>query len=134
MARSFLWATIFGTLGVITGTGLITWTYLQPLPARGSEEDEELFEEIVETLETHPLVESLREENWAEDNWYTASHNGTEKGLHFVGEQLSGTQGITMKTFKHPSQDYTMMVFFLGFGIEGWPDVVGEKRCRCVGA
>jgi hypothetical protein len=126
-ARSFFWATLFSTLGLIGGTALITWEYLQPPFESGSEEDQELFEEILETLEIHPLVETLREDCWIEDNWYSGKYNGADKGLHLVAEQLSGTQGITMKTFRHPSQDYTMMVFFLGFGIEGWPDVVGAE-------
>jgi len=26
--------------------------------------------------------------------------------------------------FKHPSNDYSVLVFFLGFGIEGWPDTI----------
>ena len=63
-----------------------------------------MFEEIVDTLENHPLVESLREEQWVEDNFYSGRLIGAGNGLHLVSERLSGTQGITMKTFRHPSQ------------------------------
>lgn len=124
-ARSVFWASLFSTFGLLAGTALITWEYMQPPFEQGSQEDQELFEEIVDTLENHPLVESLREEQWVEDNFYSGRLIGAGKGLHLVAERLSGTQGITMKTFRHPSQEYTIMVFFLGFGIEGWPDVVG---------
>jgi hypothetical protein len=124
--RSVFWATLFTTIGVTAGTALITWEYLQPPFEPGSEEDEGLYDEILETIETHPLTDSLRQANWIEDNYYAGRVNGPEKGLHLVAEKLSGTQGITMKTFKHPTQEITMMVFFLGFGVEGWPDVVGR--------
>lgn len=127
--RSVFWAVLFSTLGVSAGTALITWEYLQPPFEPGSEEDEELFEEILEALETHPLVDSLREANWVEEAYYTARINGADhRGLHLVSENLSGTRGITMKTFKHPTENYTMMVFFLGFGMEGWPDVVRDAQ------
>lgn len=126
-ARSVSWAFLFYLLGSAAGTALITWQYLQPPFERGSPEDEEMLDEIFETLETHPLVESLREDQWIEDNRYASQLTATGKGYHLVWEQLSGTQGITAKAFKHPSQECTMLVFFLGFGMEGWPDVVGSE-------
>ena len=46
------------------------------------------------------------------------------RGMYLAAENLVGTQGITMKTFKHPTQDFSMMIAFLGFGVEGWPDVI----------
>lgn len=125
-ARSLLWATLFSTLGVVVGTAFITWEYMQPPFEPGSPEDQEVLEEILDTLDTHPLVESLREEKWIEDNFYGARVVGGGRGLHLVGERLTGPQGITAKAFRHPSLEFTMLVFFLGFGIEGWPDVVGS--------
>jgi len=122
--RSVFWATLFSTLGLIAGTALISWEYIQPPFEPGSEEEQDLFEEILDTLEDHPLVLSLRHDNWIEDNFYAGRVNGALGGQHLVGEKLTGPRGITMKSFRHPSQPITMMVFFLGFGIEGWPDVV----------
>lgn len=131
-ARSVFWADLFFTLGAIAGTALISWEYLQPPFEPGSEEDQELCEEIKETLEVHPLVEGLREQNWTEENFYASRSNGAVRGEHLVGEKLTGTRGVTMKVFKHPSQPITMMVFFLGFGVEGWPDTVGHVWPRIV--
>ena len=127
-ARSVFWALLFSSLGVAAGTGLITWEYLQPQFELGSEMEQELLDEIMDAVQLHPLVDSLLQANWIEDNYYAghpspASGLGT-KGMHLVAEKLQGTQGITMKTFKHPTKEFTMMVAFLGFGVEGWPDVV----------
>ncbi|KIV85132.1 hypothetical protein, variant [Exophiala sideris] len=122
--RSVFWATLFSTLGLIAGTALISWEYIQPPFEPGSEEEQDLFEEILDTMESHPLVLSLRHDNWIEDNFYAGRVNGALGGQNLVGEKLTGPRGITMKAFRHPSQPITMMVFFLGFGIEGWPDVI----------
>lgn len=121
--RSLFWATFFGVSGLVAGTALITWEYLQPSFEPGSEEEADLYEEILETLDTSPLVEGLKEDEWIEETFYSGRLGGAA-GVHLVKEKLTGTQGITIKTFKHASQKYTMMVVFLGFGIEGWPDVV----------
>ncbi|KIW57305.1 hypothetical protein PV05_05874 [Exophiala xenobiotica] len=129
-ARSVFWADLFFTLGALAGTALISWEYMQPPFEPGSEEDQELLEEIQETIEAHPVVEGLRQDNWTEENYYAGRMNGAVRGQHLIGEKLTGTRGITMKVFKHPSQPITMMVFFLGFGIEGWPDTVRRRRVR----
>ncbi|KIW96883.1 uncharacterized protein Z519_02274 [Cladophialophora bantiana CBS 173.52] len=123
-SRSVFWAALFASLGVTAGTALITWEYLQPPFEPGSPAEQELYEEILDAMELHPLVDSLRQANWIEENYY-ATHGGIEnKGLHLVAEKLEGTQGVTMKTFKHPTQEFTIMVCFLGFGLEGWPDTI----------
>lgn len=90
--------------------------------------EQELLNEIMDAVELHPLVDSLRQANWIEEDYYT-THSGRAneprpQGMHLVAEKLQGTEGITMKTFKHPTQEFTMMVAFLGFGMEGWPDVI----------
>ncbi|ETI23206.1 hypothetical protein G647_05003 [Cladophialophora carrionii CBS 160.54] len=123
--RSVFWAILFSSLGVVAGTALITWEYLQPPFEPGSEMERDLLDEIMDAVELHPLVDSLRQANWIEDNYYAghADSIGTG-GMHLVAEKLQGTQGITMRTFKHPTQEFTMMVAFLGFGVEGWPDVI----------
>jgi hypothetical protein len=126
--RSILWAVLFGSIGIGAGTALITWEYLQPPFEPGSEMEQDLLEEISDAVELHPLVDSLRQANWIEDNYYADRHTGLHetgtKGTHLVAEKLQGTQGITMRTFKHPTQEFTIMVAFLGFGVEGWPDVI----------
>lgn len=123
--RSVFWAVLFTSIGVIAGTSIITWEYMQPPFEPGSPEEEELYEEIIETLQTHPLVEDLRKENWIEENFYiTRSHGEMQNGLNLVHERLTGTQGMTVKAFRHPTQEYSLLVFFLGFGIEGWPDTI----------
>ncbi|EHY56380.1 hypothetical protein ABEF92_006801 [Exophiala dermatitidis] len=122
--RSVLWAVLFGVLGAAAGTALITWEYLQPPFEPGSPEEEELNEEIWDTLESHPLVISLREEGWVEEDYYAGKAHGPGSGHHLVAETLTGMRGITMRVFRHPTLHFSMLVFFLGFGIEGWPDVV----------
>lgn len=123
--RSVFWAFLFTWLGVAAGTTLITWEYLQPPFEPGSQEEQELYAEIVETLDTHPLVDQLRNENWIEENFYTSrQHGGFDTGMNLVHEKLTGTQGLTIRAFRHPNFNYTILVFFAGFGVEGWPDVV----------
>ncbi|EXJ62938.1 hypothetical protein A1O7_03382 [Cladophialophora yegresii CBS 114405] len=123
--RSVFWAILFSSLGVVAGTALITWEYLQPPFEPGSEMERDLLDEIMDAVELHPLVDSLRQANWIEDNYYAGHADSIATGgMHLVAEKLQGTQGITMRTFKHPTQEFTMMVAFLGFGVEGWPDVI----------
>ncbi|KIW26933.1 uncharacterized protein PV07_06721 [Cladophialophora immunda] len=127
-SRSVFWAVLFASLGVTAGTALITWEYLQPPFEPGSPAEQELYDEILDAMELHPLVDSLRQANWIEENYY-AAHSGAgneleNRGLHLVAETLQGTQGVSVKTFKHPTQEFTIMVCFLGFGIEGWPDTI----------
>jgi hypothetical protein len=124
--RSLTWGLLFSLLGAAAGTGLITWEYLQPPFEPGSEEESELLEEIYAVLETHPLVDSLRQANWIENSHYINFRPDLSgpTSMHFVSENLQGTQGMTLKVFKHPTMQYTMLVAFLGFGIEGWPDVI----------
>ena len=123
--RSIFWASLFSSLGLVAGAGLITWEYLQPPYEPGSQEEKELHEEVVDTMETCRLVEELREEGWIEEEFYHGrSHAEIQQGLHLVQEKLVGIQGLIIKAFKHPTYPYTILVAFTGFGIEGWPDVV----------
>lgn len=126
--RSISWAILFGMIGAVAGTGLITWEYLQPPFEKNTEMEQDLLDEITDAVEFHPLVDSLRQANWIEADYYAAHPSRTDslgtKGMHLVAEKLVGTQGITMRTFKHPTQEFTLMVAFMGFGVEGWPDVI----------
>jgi len=103
--RSVLWTILFGSLGVAGGTGLITWEYMQPPFAPGSEDEHELLHDIEHTLDTHSLVESLREEGWQEQNWYAgkahkpfwmSDDHQHRMGLSLVDEKLVGIQGMSL--------------------------------------
>jgi hypothetical protein len=114
--RSITWATLFGTLGVAGGISLLTWDYLQPPFEPGSEEDQELLEEIESIMDTHPLVQGLRDDGWTET---PCGHPQSR-----ILQVLSGTQGMILKGFTLPSAGYTILVFYTGNGLEGWPDII----------
>ncbi|RMZ86090.1 hypothetical protein DV737_g103, partial [Chaetothyriales sp. CBS 132003] len=121
--RSVLWAVLFGTIGAATGAGLITWEYLQPQFEPGSPEDAEIFEEIVDTLNEHPVTEDLRGDGWIEEEFYTPrARRGP--GVHLVQENLTGPRGLVIKAFRHPTMHYTILLAFTGFAVEGWPDTI----------
>ena len=123
--RSVLWSTLFLTLGLGAGTGLITWEYLQPPFEQGSPEETELFEDIIDTLNAHPVAEDLRADNWVEEEFYALKPaSDSEQGLNLIHDNLTGTRGLTIKAFRHPTLQYTILLAFAGFGVEGWPDVI----------
>ncbi|RMZ92287.1 hypothetical protein DV736_g468, partial [Chaetothyriales sp. CBS 134916] len=122
--RSVLWAVLFGTIGAGTGAGLITWEYLQPQFECGSPEDAELFEEIVETLNEHPVTEDLRGDGWIEEEFYTPRPRRGPVWVNLVQDNLTGPRGLVIKAFRHPTMQYTILLAFTGFAIEGWPDTI----------
>lgn len=111
-------------LGGFAGATLITWEYFQPPFERGTEEYDELLEEIEEILETAPIVEDFRAQGWHEDPAIPVTTSQVVGSKHFVRDTLSGVQGLTVKHFRHPELSASALVFFAGFGIEGWPDVL----------
>lgn len=113
-------------LGFLAGTAVVTWDYIQPPYAPDSEEHQELQEEIEELIETCPISENLRENGWSEEPIIKSRSPAMQisKDQHLVDETLSGVQGVTMKIFRHPTMHASALVFFAGFGIEGWPDTV----------
>ncbi|KAK5093167.1 hypothetical protein LTR70_004897 [Exophiala xenobiotica] len=118
---------VFSLLGYATGAAVITWEYVQPPYERGSEEYTELQEEVDEILEEAPICEHLRGRKWIEGPIVRASPPGTtvpRGDQHLVNDTLSGVQGFTTKHFRHPKLEISMLVFFSGFGIDGWPDTV----------
>lgn len=114
--RSIAWATLFGTLGLVGGISLLTWDYLQPPFEPGSEEDQEMVEEVEEMMDTHPLVQGLREGGWEEKKYKPAQAR--------LLQTLSGTLGLSLRGFRMPTTGYSILVFYTGSGIEGWPDVI----------
>ena len=113
--RLITWATVFGTLGFGAGISLLTWDYLQPPFVPGSEEDQEMLEEIEAMIDNHPLIQGLREDGWIEKTYQKSNR---------LLQTLSGTQGMTLKGFHMPSTGYTILTFYTGNGLEGWPDVI----------
>ncbi|RMD43059.1 hypothetical protein DV735_g1986, partial [Chaetothyriales sp. CBS 134920] len=122
--RSLFWAVLFGVIGVGTGAGLVTWEYLQPQFEPGSPEDAEVFEEIIDTLNEHPVAEDLRGDGWIEDEFYTPRFRRAGPGNHLIQDHLMGPRGVVIKSFRHPVMQYTILLAFTGFAVEGWPDTV----------
>lgn len=114
--------TAFLLVGWFAGQALITWEYYQPHYEVGSEEDQEFLEEINETLLASPLVHSLIEDGWLPSD--ELRYEVEEGGRHLLHDTLSGVKGVTMRYFRHPTEKAAVIACFMGFGIEGWPDVV----------
>ncbi|KAK5073673.1 hypothetical protein LTS08_002229 [Lithohypha guttulata] len=109
--------------GILGGTAIVTYEYLAPPFERGTEEYQELQEEIEEILDTSPVVEELREHGWFEEPVVPSKTMHVPGDRHLVQDTLTGVQGLTMKQFRHPDQQTaSAVVFFAGFGLEGWPD------------
>lgn len=75
-----------------------------------------MLEEIEEMMNSHPLVQGLREGGWVEKTYKPSQSR-------FL-QSLSGTQGLTLRGFRMPESGYTILVFYTGSGLEGWPDVI----------
>lgn len=103
--RSTIWATLFGVLGVVAGTGAITWEYIQPQFELGSEEELEMLEEIKEMMSTHPLLDALAQDaNWKEQAMYMEDRDwDRDRDFHFLSRKtLKGANGISMVCY-YPS-------------------------------
>lgn len=125
--RASLIVSICLILGVLTGTAVVTWDYIQPPFATDSEEHKELQEDIDDLLDTAPIVQDLRDNGWFEEASMGSGPKPTISGAggrHLVEDTLTGPQGLTMKHFRHPHHPISTLVFFAGFGVEGWPDIV----------
>lgn len=123
--RSLLWVDLFALLGVLTGAALVTWDYLERPGFLNEEEENDLLDQILQEMREDPLVVSLIDGGWNESHVYPErSRWEMQQGLDFIYERLMGTQGITIKEFTHPSADVTILVFFVGDGLEGWPDTL----------
>jgi hypothetical protein len=75
-----------------------------------------MLEEVEEMMDTHPLVQGLREGGWQEKTYKPAQTRYLQT--------LSGTLGLSLRGFKEPTTGYTILAFYTGSGIEGWPDVI----------
>jgi Zn-dependent M28 family amino/carboxypeptidase len=99
LTRSTFWAVSYGVLGVTAGTAAITYEYLQPLFEVGTEEELEELEGIKEIMSSHPLLDSLgQDENWKEQAMYMEDRDwDQEKDFHFLSRKtLKGANGVSM--------------------------------------
>jgi hypothetical protein len=87
------WSLLFG-FGA--GGTLITWAYLQGPFEAGTEEENEMLDEITEMMNEYPAMSGMLEdpewEEWPVAPRMVAGEGG--KGLHFVSGTLSGSKGI----------------------------------------
>lgn len=119
--RSALIVGLSITIGGIVGTAVITWDYIQPPFERGSEQEQDLIEEIDEMLDTCTLIHDLQVAGFQEDK----TPDSFNSGQNLVTGVLNDVQGFKRRFFRHPKfTNLSVMVFFAGFGIEGWPDTV----------
>ena len=102
LVRAVLWAGVFGAAGAAAGTSAITWEYLQPPFEVGSEEDLEMFEDIADMVDAHPLLTFLSQTpGWSDQ----AMHFGDlelqkDRDLHLLSRKtLKGCNGISMVGF-----------------------------------
>lgn len=124
--RSIGWLLTFNVLGVAAGMALISWQYMQPPYPAGSPEEQEMLEDIEELMNNNPVAEDLREQGWVEEDFYQRRPRSTsDAGLNLIHEKLRGSsQTLSIKAFKNPSTGYTFILFFVGFGMDGFPDVM----------
>ncbi|ETN40470.1 uncharacterized protein HMPREF1541_04747 [Cyphellophora europaea CBS 101466] len=126
IARSLSYFSLFSTLGAVAGMALITWQYMQPPYPPGSPEEQEMLEEIDDLVNHNRIAEDLREQGWIEEDFYMRrSRSEFGYGMNMIHENLRGSsQTLNIKCFKNPNTKYTFIIFFAGFGMDGFPDVM----------
>lgn len=124
--RSLGWIALFNTLGVAAGVGFVSWQYMQPPYEPDSPEELEILEEIEDLMKHNPVAEDLRQQGWIEEEFYSRQPRlPQDRGTNLVRDTLRGSsQTLNIKTFKNPTTKYTMVLFFVGFGLDGFPDVM----------
>lgn len=105
---------------------LISWQYMQPPYEAGSPEEQEMMEDIEELMNNNSVALDLREQGWIEEDFYQRRpRSSSDAGLNLVHEKLRGSsQVLNIKAFKNPRTEYTFILFFVGFGMDGFPDVM----------
>jgi hypothetical protein len=83
-------------VGFGAGSTLITWAYLQGPFVAGSEEENDMLEEITEMMNDHPSMDVLlNDAEWEELPVAPRMLSGDAgKGLNFVTGTLTGSKGI----------------------------------------
>lgn len=122
--RSLGWLALFSFIGSAAGQLLNTWEYMQPPNEPGSPEEQEILEEIEFMMQHNSVAGDLREQGYIEEDFYIR-RPGAMYGSNLVHDTLRGSsQGLSIKTFRNPKTNYTFVTFFVGFGMDGWPDVM----------
>ena len=126
--RASLWSDMFLLLGLLSGTALITWEYVSPAPTLTAAERASLYAEIQSELDAHPVVQGLKEDGWVPQLVYEnrSAETMMRWGMELY-EKLFGTGAVMLLEFAHPEIKFTVLVIFLGEGVEDgvWPDTVG---------
>lgn len=119
---------VFLSFGVVIGTSVVTWDYIQPPFPPGSDEEQDLMDDISDVIASHPLTNDLTEKGWRLDDARVPRRAGEEDiavgDQHYLYETLGPTHGVASAIFRHPTEHCTVFAFFPCFGVEGWPDVV----------
>jgi hypothetical protein len=92
-------ASICGGLGVIAGTGAITWEYLQSPFELGSQEELDMGDDINDLIFSHPLFILLNQHpQWTEQQMYMPEREwAKEENFHFLSRKtLKGSNGVSM--------------------------------------
>ena len=116
------------TTGAALGFGasltLITWDYLQDVFEIGSEEDQEMREQIEEIFDEHVGVLDIRADPDYEEISPVRHLTIDEQPHSLISGSLNGTRGIIWKMFWSEKMKAIHIYVFFGNGTEGWPDVV----------
>lgn len=93
-----LWSLL---LGFGAGSCLITWVYLHGTFDAGTEEENEMLEDITDTINEHPAMELLlNDPGWEELPAAPRMMSGDSgKGLNFITGTLTGSKGIAQVLF-----------------------------------
>jgi hypothetical protein len=86
----------FLLVGFGTGSSLITWAYMQGTFEAGTEEEDEMLEEITNMMNEYPALEALLDDpEWEELPTAPRMVSGDAgKGWTFVTGTLTGSKGI----------------------------------------
>jgi hypothetical protein len=124
--RSIGWMLLFYFLGVGAGAAVNTWSYIQPPYEQGSEEEQEILDEIEDMMANNGVAQDLKEQGYVEEEFYTRRpRSAQDAGHNLVHETLRGhSQGLSVKVFRNPETKYTFVLFFVGFGMDGFPDIM----------
>ena len=98
LLRSTLWAILFTSTGIASGISLVTWDYLLTPLEPGADAELELFQDIVEETDQHPLVTCLREHpEWQEQRPYDLGSRDQERlGDGLFNHAYLGARGIVL--------------------------------------
>jgi hypothetical protein len=148
--RTYIYATLFLSLGL--GTGYVGTAIVRPppFPDVGSEADIKHLSKLAADIDKLPIVESLRSSAAKRDKLYTipegdiksvkigdetASLGGEDEGWievpveyeesnTLVNDSMSGTRGLgVQRAFWSPTSKELVTIIWFGGGLSGWPGI-----------